>query len=112
MADPVSWKVIEQGWPVYDAAGEEIGRVGEITGDADADIFNGLTISQGILSADRYVPAERVSGIREGAVTLALSRQQVEALGAYQEPPAEEQVLPESSTWYQRLAWWLAGRNR
>jgi len=31
---------------------------------------------------------------------------------AFAEPADEEQILPESSTWYQRLAWWLAGRNR
>ena len=24
----------------------------------------------------------------------------------------EEQILPEKSRWYQRLAWWTTGRNR
>jgi hypothetical protein len=24
----------------------------------------------------------------------------------------EERILPEKSTWYQRLAWWTTGRNR
>ena len=112
MADPVSWKVVEKGWTVRDAEGDEIGRVGEITGDETADIFDGLTVSQGILSRDKYVPAEQVGEIVDGEVRLTVSRAQVESLEDFHEPAPEERVLPESSTWYQRLAWWLAGRDR
>jgi sporulation protein YlmC with PRC-barrel domain len=112
MADPVAWKVIQSGWTVLDSAGEEVGSVSEVTGDPDADIFDGLAISKGILASDQYVPSEQVGEIREGVVTLKLSRAQVERLASFEEPAAEEQVLPESSTWYQRLAWWLTGRNR
>jgi hypothetical protein len=110
--DPVSWKVIEKGWAVLDAAGDDVGRIGEITGDEDADIFDGLTISQGILSADKYVPAEQVAEIRAGEVHLTLTRAGVEALQQFKEPAAQEAILDESSTWYQRIAWWLTGRNR
>jgi hypothetical protein len=112
MPDPVSWKVVEKGWKVRDAAGDEIGTVGEITGDETADIFDGLTISQGILSRDKYVPSEQVGEIVEGEVRLTISHRQVEALQDFEEPAPEEQIIPESSTWYQRLAWWLAGRDR
>jgi uncharacterized protein YrrD len=112
MADPVAWTVVERGWSVYDAEGEEIGHVDEVTGDENADIFDGLTISQGILSKAKYVPSEHVAQIVEGAVHLSLTRAAVEALQDYAEP-VEEQIIPESSTWYQRLAWrWLAGRKR
>ncbi len=111
-ADPVSWKVVQKGWTVRDADGDEIGRVGEITGDENADIFDGLTISEGVLSKNKYVPSEQVAEIVEGEVLLRLSRAQVETLQDFQEPPPEEQVIPEASTWYQRLAWWLAGRDR
>ena len=112
MADPVSWKVVEKGWTVRDAEGDDIGSVGEITGDETADIFDGLTISQGILSRDKYVPSEKVGTIVDGEVRLTISRQQVEALQDFEEPAPEERVIPESSTWYQRFAWWLAGRDR
>jgi hypothetical protein len=110
--DPVAWTVIEPGWKVFDAAGEEVGRVHEITGDPNADIFDGLTIKQGILAKDKYVPSEHVARILEGEVHLALTRDRIEALADFKAPAAEERVLPESSTWYQRLAWWLTGRNR
>ena len=68
--DPVSWKVVEQGWKVLDEQGEEIGRVNEITGDPEADIFDGVEISHGLLSQTEYVPSERVVEIREGEVVV------------------------------------------
>jgi len=112
VADPVAWIMIERGWVVRDADGDEIGQVHEVTGDENADIFDGLTIKHGALSKDKYVPSEHVAEIREGEVVLDLSRDAVERLETFTEPAPEEQVLPESSTWFQRLAWWLTGRNR
>ena len=112
MADPVAWIMIERGWVIRDADGDEIGQVHEVTGDENADIFDGLTIKHGVLSKDKYVPSEHVAEIREGEVMLDLSRDAVELLQTFTEPAPEEQVLPESSTWFQRLAWWLTGRNR
>jgi hypothetical protein len=112
VADPVAWKLIAPGWTVLDADGEEVGRIREVTGDADADIFDGLAIDRGRLSREQYVPSEHVGEIRDGTVELTLSRAEVESLGTFREPAAEERVLPESSTWYQRLAWWLTGRDR
>jgi hypothetical protein len=113
VADPVAWTMIERGWRVFDAPGEEIGRVAEITGDENADIFDGLSISKGILGGDRYVPSEQVAEIREGEVRLSLSRAEVERLQQYKTPAPEEEVIPEASSWYQRLAWrLLAGRKR
>ena len=112
MADPVAWVMIEPGWSVLDAAGEEIGKVKEVTGDENVDIFDGLAIRQGVLSKEQYVPSEHVAEIVEGVVRLSLTRGQVEALDAFREPAAEEEIIPEKSSWYQRLAWWTTGRNR
>jgi hypothetical protein len=111
--DPVAWTVIERGWKVFDAEGEDIGHVDEVTGDENVDIFDGLTISQGILTKAKYVPSENVAQILEGEVHLSLTRAGVEALQDYGDEPVEEQIIPERSTWYQRFAWrWLAGRKR
>ena len=95
MADPVSWLVIEQGWDVVDRDGEEIGKVEEVVGDSGRDIFNGLTIAQGMFSRGRYVPAEQVAEITEGRVRLALTKDEAEHLPEYDEPPPSEQILPE-----------------
>jgi len=80
MADPVAWTMIERGWTVIDAAAEEIGHVDEIRGDENADIFDGIMISHGILSKPTYVPSEDVAQILEGEVHLSLARDAVEAL--------------------------------
>ena len=70
MADPVSWKVVEQGWKVLDESGEKIGFVHEITGDPEADIFDGVEVSHGLLEKTEYIPSERVVDIRVGEVVV------------------------------------------
>jgi uncharacterized protein YrrD len=80
VADPVAWIMIAPGWIVQDTDGKEIGRVHEVTGDENADIFDGLTIKQGVLSKDKYVPSEHVAAIREGEVVLDIRHDAVERL--------------------------------
>jgi hypothetical protein len=64
MADPVSWLMIEPGWEVVDADGNRVGKVDEVLGEGEADIWDGLTVS------GEYVPAEDVAQIVEGRITL------------------------------------------
>jgi hypothetical protein len=64
MADPVSWLMIERGWEVVDANGTHVGKVDEVLGNEEADIWDGLTVS------GEYVPAENVAQIVEGRITL------------------------------------------
>ena len=84
MADPVSWLLIEHGWKVHDQNGNEIGRVEEVIGDANVDIFDGLSVSTGILGRPRYVPAEAVVEIVEGTVTLTIDKDALAARPAYE----------------------------
>jgi hypothetical protein len=76
--DPVSWIMIERGWPVVDADGLELGRVDEVLGDEGADIFNGLQILTGTLGKPTYVPAESVGEIVEGRVHLQLTKEELD----------------------------------
>ena len=87
MADLVSWRVIERGWSVVDAEGNEIGKVDQITGDVEQDIFDGLTIGDGgtVLSRPKYVPSEHVAEIREGLISLDLSPEDAARLERYTE---------------------------
>ena len=80
MADPVSWKVVERGWRVLDESGEELGRVDEITGDPEADIFDGISVSGGLLKGRRYVPSEQVGTILEGELHVTLGADEFERL--------------------------------
>jgi hypothetical protein len=111
MPDPVSWKAVEKGWAVYDRDGEQVGTVNEIAGDEEADIFDGFGIKTSALGSVKYVPAEIVESIAVGEVRLTISGHEVAPLGDLR-TEVEEQLIPESSTWYQRLAWWLTGRDR
>jgi hypothetical protein len=72
--------VVEEGWKVVGRGGEPLGKVKEMLGDENADIFDGLVLSPGLLRKDRYVPSERVTGIYEGRVEMDLDEAEVEAL--------------------------------
>lgn len=44
LGDPVSYLGLEEGTPVFASDGRELGRVGRVVFDADADIFEGLIV--------------------------------------------------------------------
>jgi sporulation protein YlmC with PRC-barrel domain len=62
--DPVSWLLVERGWTVIDADGTKVGKVNEVLGDEQADIFHGLIVG------GREILSERVAEIREGEIRL------------------------------------------
>jgi hypothetical protein len=93
--DPVSWLMIEPGWEVVAADGTEVGKVEEIVGDSGTDIFNGLSVSIGLLGKPKYVPAERVRVITEGRVELDLSSDAVDELEEHELQPPSEQFRPD-----------------
>jgi hypothetical protein len=78
--DPVSWLLIEPGWTVADAQGVDAGKVAEVLGDAELDIFDGLVVATGLLGKRRYVPSELVASITEGEARLAVDRDGLDAL--------------------------------
>jgi hypothetical protein len=96
--DPVSWFMIEPGWRVEAADGTEVGRVEEVTGDSDADIFNGLAIAFSALGRQHYVPADQVAEITEGTVRLTLETGAIEHLPEFAEPAEELQVSPDKAS--------------
>lgn len=93
MADPVSWMMIERGWVVAGSGGDELGAVDEVLGDADADIFDGLSVSPGRLRRPRYVPAEIVRHIYEELVETGLTRSTFNRLPEYNGSPPSSAVL-------------------
>ena len=76
MADPVSWFVVEPGWKIVAADGDEVGTVHEMLGDPERDIFDGIAVSTGALAKPTYVPSEQVGEICEGEVRLVLTGEQ------------------------------------
>ena len=92
--DPVAWRVIEQGWSVVDADGNEVGKVDQVTGDVNADIFDGITVGDGgtVLTRARYVPSEQIAHIYRGEIVLALSAEEAANLEPYHAPVSKPLV--------------------
>ena len=87
-AEPqVAWKAIEEDADVVSSDGEVAARVSRIVGDHEADVFTGLAVHVGHLGQERYVAAERVSGIWPDRVELSLTREEIEALPEYEDAP-------------------------
>jgi hypothetical protein len=101
--DPVSWLLIEPGWQVVDESGGDIGRVEAVTGDSDADIFDGLAVATAMLARPKYVPSEQVGTITDGTVQLKLARAAFDALGEYEEPADSIEVEGDKASIGQRL---------
>jgi hypothetical protein len=67
VTDPVSWLLIERGWEVVDADGQEVGKIEEAVGDSTHDIFNGLTIATACSPAGSTCPPSRSTRSRRAA---------------------------------------------
>lgn len=94
----VSWKAIERAARVWSSDGVEVGKVTEVTGDPDADIFNGLVVSLGMLGANRYLPAERVTGIWPDRIEIALTAEEAASLPEHEEQVAARWAPPDRFT--------------
>ena len=88
--------MIETGWKVLAADGSHVGGVDEVVGDDTEDIFDGLAIATSALGKPRYVPAEQIGEITDGAVRLSLTRDQVAQLEEYLEPATSAVIEPDS----------------
>ena len=74
MADaPVSWMTLEKGTRVVASDGAELGTVTDVVADAQKDIFSGLSISSGLFSGNRFVPARYVDEITTDSVKLTIA---------------------------------------
>jgi PRC-barrel domain len=104
VSEPVSWLLIEPGWEVVDENGEHVGKIEEVVGDSEEDIFNGLAVSRGLLDRPRYVPSERVKEITEGRIRLAFPRADLDRLGEFEEPPASLEVGSAEASAVDRVA--------
>lgn len=89
--EPVAWRVMERGWSVVSADGVEIGKLDQVTGDIEADIFDGITVGDGgtVLTRARYVPSEHIARIERGQVTLDLTAEEAANLADYTAPVSE-----------------------
>jgi hypothetical protein len=52
-------------------SGEDLGRIREVMGDQELDVFSGVLVENGLLHGTEYGSAEQLAAIHEGGVTLA-----------------------------------------
>ena len=83
----VAWKAIEADADVISSDGESVGKVSRVVGDQTADVFTGLAILVGAFSGERFVAAERVSGIWPDRVELDLPASALENLPKHEDTP-------------------------
>ena len=95
--DPISWMLIEAGWKVVSRDGEQLGSVHEVIGDSNADIFNGLAVSPGLLRGSRYVPAERVGVIVDGQVELDVDSDEFKHLEEHTGAPTSAEIRADTT---------------
>ncbi len=94
MADPVAWTVVERGWAVLASDGSEVGKVDQVLGDPEADIFDGLAVGAAtVLDRPLYVPSEQVGAIEEGTVHLTIDADAYRRSAPYEAPPPGERFL-------------------
>ena len=82
-ARPIAWAALEKGTAVVSSDGEDLGKVAGVVADEQKDIFSGITIRDGILDRERFVPADAVAEMTTDRVTLTLSSQQAGDLEPY-----------------------------
>jgi hypothetical protein len=111
VTDPVSWLQIEQGWNVVTADGSLIGRVVQVAGDKQDDIFDGLAVQSDQSALVGYVPGEHVAAIVPGQVTLKITAAEAATLEQYSESPPQTTFRPEQAPLGARISNWLRGKR-
>jgi len=81
--------MVEPGYSVSAPDGEEIGKVDQVLGDNDADIFDGLAILTGVVGKPKYVPSELVASIDTDAVRLTIGKDELASLDEYTPPEVD-----------------------
>jgi hypothetical protein len=109
MADPVSWLQIEQGWGVVTSDGVTIGKVAQVQGDKESDIFGGLAVEAAEGKQLFYVPGEQVGPIYPGQVILEVASTGSATFEPFVPSPPETKWLPEKPSLAARISSWLRG---
>ncbi len=81
---PIAWLALEAGTRIYSAENEEIGRVDEVIADRQKDIFSGVTFRSGVTEPARFIPADRIESLSDGAVRTTIAADEAGSLEPYE----------------------------
>lgn len=83
--EPLAWMAVLADTPVHSSDGQDVGVVGEVLGSQSEDIFHGLVVRGGFLTADVVIPAEHVTAITNKRIDTDLTAQEIRDLPVYNE---------------------------
>jgi len=95
--NPISFRVLARGTPVWSADDCEIGTVDTVLATDREDIFDGIVIRTS--SGRRFVDAPEVARIAERRVTLSISSAEAEQLPAPVRGGQEFRADPAAGRW-------------
>jgi uncharacterized protein YrrD len=88
LGEPIAYLALEKGVPVFDARGEEVGRVDHVLADQDADVFDGVVVDTSPLPGGRrFADADQIDELHERGVVLRVDGD------ALHEPPENPAVV-------------------
>ena len=92
----ISWKTVDAGATVVTADGRQVGKLREVVGDRESDIFDGLVVRAAALKGDRYIASERVLRIWPDRIEVDLGADEALNLPEYAEPAAATTWRPDA----------------
>ena len=81
---PVSWRAIAADTPVFASDGSEVGKVSEVLGGDQEDIFHGLVIDLPGIGNEAMLPAAHVVRISDRRVESDLTADEIRSLPEFE----------------------------
>ncbi len=95
LGSPISYEVLDDGVPVYDRDGGQVGEVAHVLAAEDVDVFDGIVIREHAgRGGHRFADADVIAEIHERGVVLTLDHAACEQLPEPSANPAAMGVDP------------------
>jgi hypothetical protein len=88
--DPIAWREVTPNTPVIARDGEKVGRLSEVLGSQEEDIFHGIEVHLDGQDRAVLVPSDDVSEITRGGISVSLTAAELRDLPQHTEEHAFE----------------------
>jgi hypothetical protein len=82
---PIAWRGVPQDTPVRSSEGEHVGKLADMLGSDDEDIFHGIVVHLDHPGRDVFVPADDVTLMTPSHLDVAYTTDQLHALPEHTE---------------------------
>ena len=113
LGPPIAYLALEEGTPVYDASGEQLGVVEHILGDMDADVFDGLIVHTKPLPGKHlFADVDQIAELHERGAVLSVERDELHEPGGRPNRKDGPDTMENPLEARLRRAWdWISGRR-